>query len=60
MGSVIGSVISRVLAAIGGGIAVEGYLDDATVQAAIGAATVLGTIAWNVFKKWGTVKAETK
>lgn len=49
--SVIGGIIRTVLAAAGGILVTKGYVDDATLQALIGAIITLGTGIWSVIAK---------
>lgn len=49
--SVIGGIIRTVLAAAGGILVNKGYVDDATLQALIGAVITLGAGVWSVIAK---------
>lgn len=49
--SVIGGIVRTVLASVGGVLVAKGYVDDATLQACIGALITLGTGVWSVVQK---------
>lgn len=49
--AVIGGIIRTILASVGGILVTKGYVDDATLQACIGALITLGTGVWSVVQK---------
>ena len=49
--SVVGGIVRTVLASLGGVLVAKGYVDDATLQACIGAFITLGTGIWSVIQK---------
>lgn len=49
--SVVGGIVRTILASVGGVLATKGYIDDATLQACIGAIITLGTGIWSVVQK---------
>lgn len=57
--TVIGGIIRTVLAAAGGVLVTKGYVDDATLQALIGALITLGTGVWSIIAKKNAQAATT-
>ena len=49
----IGGIVRAILASIGGSLVAAGYLDQATLQAGIGAIVTLITIGWSIWAKKG-------
>lgn len=49
--AVIGGIVRTILASVGGVLVTKGYVDDATLQACIGAVITLGTGIWSVVQK---------
>jgi len=54
--SVVGGIVRTILASVGGVLVAKGYVDDATLQACIGALITLGTGIWSVVQKKSTAK----
>lgn len=54
--SVVGGIVRTVLASAGGILVTKGYVDDATLQAIIGAAITLGTGVWSIVQKKSAAK----